>query len=38
MVVHAMQACMLSRFSHIQLFATLGTKAHQSPLSMGGFS
>ena len=35
MVVHAMQACMLSYFSHVQLFATLWTKAHQSPLSMG---
>ena len=27
--------CMLSRFSHIQLFATLWTVAHQAPLSMG---
>ena len=28
-------ACMLSRFSGIQLFATLWTVAHQSSLSMG---
>ena len=28
-------SCMLSRFSHIQLFATLWTAAHQAPLSMG---
>ena len=28
-------ACLLSHFSHIQLFATLGTVAHQDPLSMG---
>ena len=27
--------CMLSRFSHIQLFETLWTVAHQAPLSMG---
>ena len=27
--------CVLSRFSHIQLFATLWTVAHQAPLSMG---
>ena len=26
---------MLSRFSHIQLFAILWTVAHQAPLSMG---
>ena len=26
---------MLSRFSHVQLFATLWTVAHQVPLSMG---
>ena len=26
---------MLSRFSHVQLFATLWTVAHQAPLSMG---
>ena len=30
-----MCACMLSRFSCIQLFATLWTVAHQAPLSMG---
>ena len=28
-------ACMLSRFSHVQLFATLWTIAHQAPLSTG---
>ena len=28
-------ACLLSRFSHVQLFATLWTMAHQAPLSMG---
>ena len=28
-------ACVLSRFSYIQLFATLWTVAHQAPLSMG---
>ena len=27
--------CMLSHFSHIQLFATPWTVAHQAPLSMG---
>ena len=27
--------CMLSHFSHVQLFATLQTVAHQAPLSMG---
>ena len=26
---------MLSHVSHVQLFATLGTVAHQAPLSMG---
>ena len=30
-------ACVLSRFSHVQLFATLWTVAHQSPLSTGFF-
>ena len=30
-----MHACMLSRFSCVQLFATLWTIAHQAPLSMG---
>ena len=28
-------ACMLSHFSHVQLFETQGTVAHQAPLSMG---
>ena len=28
-------ACVLSCFSHVQLFATLWTIAHQAPLSMG---
>ena len=28
-------ACMLSHFSHVRLFATLWTIAHQAPLSMG---
>ena len=28
-------ACMLSHFSQVQLFATLWTVAHQTPLSMG---
>ena len=27
--------CVLSHFSHVQLFATLWTVAHQAPLSMG---
>ena len=26
---------MLSRFSHVRLFATLWTVAHQAPLTMG---
>ena len=30
-----MCVCELSRFSHVQLFATLWTIAHQAPLSMG---
>ena len=29
------QVCMLSHFSHVRLFATLWTVAHQAPLSMG---
>ena len=29
------QACVLSRFSCVRLFATPGTVAHQAPLSMG---
>ena len=28
-------ACMLSLFSHVRLFVTLWTVAHQAPLSMG---
>ena len=28
-------ACVLSRFSHVRLFATLWTVAHQAPLSVG---
>ena len=27
--------CVLGHFSHVQLFATLRTVAHQAPLSMG---
>ena len=30
-----MHVCMLSRFSPVQLFATLWAGAHQAPLSMG---
>ena len=30
-------ACLLSHLSHVQLFATLWTVAHQAPLSMGFF-
>ena len=30
-----MRACVLSCFSHVQLFATLWTVALQAPLSMG---
>ena len=30
-----MHVCMLSNFSHVQLFAALWTAAHQAPLSMG---
>ena len=30
-----MHACMLNRFSHVQLFAILRTVNHQAPLSMG---
>ena len=30
-----MPACMLCRFSHVQLFVTLWAVAHQAPLSMG---
>ena len=30
-----MYVCMLSRFGHVRLFATMWTIAHQAPLSMG---
>ena len=30
-----MDACVLSHFSHVRLFVTLWTVAHQAPLSMG---
>ena len=30
-----MHVCMLSRFSHIQVFSTLWTEAQQTPLPMG---
>ena len=30
-----MHVCMLSHFSHVQLFANLWTIARQAPLSMG---
>ena len=33
----SMCACELSCFSHVRLFATLWTVAHQAPLSMGFF-
>ena len=32
---YAQSVCMLSRFSRVQLFATLWTVAHQAPLSVG---
>ena len=32
-----MSACVLSRFSHVQLLVTLWTVAHQAPMSMGFF-
>ena len=38
-IMHVFQkqwyACILSRFSHVQLCETVWTVAHQSPLSMG---
>ena len=34
-ISHIMCECMLSRFSHVWLFATLWTVAGQAPLSMG---
>jgi len=30
-----MHACILNRFSHVRLFATVWIVAHQAPLSMG---
>jgi len=33
--LHITRACMLSWFSHVQIFVTLKTVAHQAPLSMG---
>ena len=30
-----LDVCMLSRFSHVRLFGTLWSLAHQTPLSMG---
>ena len=33
-----LHACVPSHFSRVQLFATLWTMAHQTPLSMGFFS
>ena len=32
------KSCMLSHFSHVQLFVTLWTIAHQAPLSRGLFT
>ena len=34
-LISAVHACVLSRFSYVQLFATLWTIAHQAPTSMG---
>ena len=31
----SMPTCLLVRFSHVQLYVTLWTVAHQAPLSMG---
>ena len=33
--IWGMHACLLSRFSHVQLFVTPWTEACQAPLSMG---
>ena len=33
--LYTLHACMLSCFSHVRLFVTLCTMAHQAPLSMG---
>ena len=35
LVIYFMHSCMLSCFSHVQLFVTLWTVAHQALLSMG---
>ena len=35
MYIDTMYACMLSRFSHVQLFGFLWTISHQTPLPMG---
>ena len=35
MFSNVLHACVLSRFSRVQLFATLWTVARQAPLSMG---
>ena len=34
-IISAQHACVLNHFSHVQLFVTLWTIAHQAPLSMG---
>ena len=34
-LLQCMHVCMQSRFSHVQLYATLWTAAHQDPLSTG---
>ena len=34
-LLQCMHACMLSCFSHVQLYATLGTASHQAPLYTG---
>ena len=36
-LVSFLLACMLNRFSHVQLFVTLWTVSHQGPQSMGFF-
>ena len=36
-VLNSHLVCVLSHFSHVQLFATSWTVAHQAPLSMGFF-
>ena len=35
LVIYYIHACALNHFSHVQLFATQWTLAHQAPLSMG---